>query len=184
MMRGGGGWRGYLNVEENVARPKITRHVLQRVFAYARPYWGSIAIVLVIIAMISLIELLPPLLYRELIDNVLPNRNFSRLNLLALGMLGIPLLSAALTVFQRNFSARAGEGIIFDLRQQMYTHLQRMSLRFFTHTKQGEIITRFNSDVVGAQSAITGTIPTLVTNIVTLVSTLIVMMTIEWRLGV
>ncbi len=180
---GGGGWWSYLRADDNVKRPTVDRHVLQRVFTYGRPYWRSIAIVLVTIAFVSLIELLPPLLYRDLIDNVLPNRDFSRLNLLALGMLGIPLLSGALSVLQRYYGARAGEGIIFDLRQQMYTHLQKMSLRFFTHTKQGEIITRFNSDVVGAQNAITGTIPSIVTNIVTLVSTLVVMMTIEWRLG-
>jgi ATP-binding cassette subfamily B protein len=182
-MMHGGSWRGYLRVDENAARPEINRHVLRRVFAYGKPYWRSIAIVLVTIAIVSLIELLPPLLYRDLIDNVLPNRDRSRLNLLAVGMLGIPLFSALIHVVQRNFSARAGEGIIRDLRQQMYVHLQKMSLRFFTHTKQGEIITRFNSDVVGAQSAITGTIPTLVTNVLTLTSTLIVMMTIEWRLG-
>lgn len=185
MMRGGSGmsWRGLLQMDETKPRPKLTRSILARVFAYGRPYWQSIAIVLVSIAIISLIELLPPLLYRELIDNVLPNRNMERLNLLAVGMLGIPLISGLINVAQRYFSARAGEGIIYDLRQEMYVHLQRMSLRFFTHTKQGEIITRFNSDVVGAQNAITGTIPNLLTNVLTLTSTLIVMMTIEWRLG-
>jgi ATP-binding cassette subfamily B protein len=164
MMRGGGGsgsWRGFLNVEEKGAPPKITRDILARVFAYGKPYWASIAIVIVAIAVVSLIELIPPLLYRALIDNVLPNGDVMRLNLLALGMLGIPLLSAAINVIQRTYSSRAGEGIIFDLRQEMYVHLQKMSLRFFTHTKQGEIISRFNSDVVGAQNAITGTIPTL-----------------------
>lgn len=172
-----------MNVDENAPAPEINRHILARVFAYGLPYWHSIVIVLICIAVVSLIELLPPLLYRDLIDNVLPNRDASRLNLLAVGMLGIPLISGLINIAQRHFSARAGEGIIFDLRQQMYSHLQRMSLRFFTHTKQGEIITRFNSDVNGAQNAITGTIPTLLTNIITLVSTLIVMMTIEWRLG-
>ena len=180
---GGGSWRGYLRADDKGERPDLNRDVLRRVFAYGRPYWGSILIVLVTIAVVSLIELLPPLLYRELIDNVLPNRDTARLNLLAVGMLGIPLISGLIHVVQRYFSARAGEGIIHDLRQQMYGHLQKMSLRFFTHTKQGEIITRFNSDVVGAQNAIVGTIPTLVTNVITLVSTLIVMMTIEWRLG-
>lgn len=183
MMRGGSGFRSFMNVDENAPPPEINRHVLARVFAYGIPYWRSIVIVLVCIAVVSLVELLPPLLYRDLIDNVLPNRNAARLNLLAVGMLGIPLLSGLINIAQRHFSARAGEGIIFDLRQQMYSHLQKMSLRFFTHTKQGEIITRFNSDVNGAQNAITGTIPTLLTNIITLVSTLIVMMTIEWRLG-
>ena len=138
---------------------------------------------LVTIVAISLLELIPPLLYRDLIDNVLPNRNYSRLNWLALGMLGIPILSGVINVVQRFFSSRAGEGIIYDLRGQMYDHLQGMALRFFTHTKAGEIMSRFNNDVVGAQNAITGTIPSIVTNTVTLVSTLVVMVSIEWRLA-
>jgi ATP-binding cassette subfamily B protein len=172
-----------LMVDDKAPRPNLNRQILQRVFAYGRPHWLSILIVLITIAVISLIELLPPLLYRDLIDNVLPSRNLQRLNLLALGMLGIPLISGVLSVVQRLYSARAGEGIIYDLRQQMYTHLQQMSLRFFTHTKQGEIISRFNSDVIGAQNAITGTIPNVLTNVITLVSTLAVMVAIEWRLA-
>jgi ATP-binding cassette subfamily B protein len=85
-------------------------------------------------------------------------------------------------VAQRYLGSRVGEGIIFDLRQGLYAHLQRMSLRFFTHTKAGEILSRLNNDVVGAQSAVTGTLPNIVTNGITLVSTLAVMISIEWRL--
>jgi ATP-binding cassette subfamily B protein len=138
---------------------------------------------LVAIVVISLVELVPPLLYRDLIDNVLPGRDLARLNLLALGMIGIPILSGLLGVGQRYLSARVGEGIIFDLRQEMYAHLQRMSLRFFTHTKSGEIVSRFSNDVVGAQSAVTGTLPSIITNSITLVSTMVVMVSIEWRLA-
>ena len=93
--------------------------------------------------------------------------------MLAWRSIAIPVATGLIDVVQRYYSARAGEGIIFDLRQQMYGHLQRMSLRFFTHTKSGEIVSRFNSDVVGAQNAVTGTIPNIVTNVVTLVSTLV-----------
>ncbi len=184
MMHGGRGLRSLLSIDDSKPKPNLSREILSRVFAYGRPYWSGIAIVLVTIAVSSLLGLLPPLLYRELIDDVLPNRNVSRLNWLALGMLGIPLVTGLLSVVQRFFSAQAGEGIIYDLRQQMYAHLQQMSLRFFTHTKSGEIISRFNSDVVGAQNAITGTIPTVITNVITLGSTLIVMATIEWRLAI
>ncbi len=179
----GGGWWAYLRADESQGKPQIDRQLLGRVFGYARPYWISVTIVLVTIVLISLLELVPPLLYLDLIDNVLPNRDFQRLNLLALGMIGIPILSGLISVLQRYFSAKAGEGIIFDLRQGMYNHLQRMSLRFFTHTKSGEIISRFNNDVVGAQNAITGTLPNIVTNVITLVSTLVVMVSIEWRLA-
>jgi len=177
-----GNWWRYIAHDPEKDRPRVTRQLLGRVFRYARPYWRAVAVSLLIIAAISLIELIPPLLYRELIDNVLPNRQWDRLNLLALAMVSIPIASGLLGVAQRYFNARVGEGIIYDLRQALYTHLQRMSLRFFTHTKSGDIISRLNNDVVGAQGAITNTIPNLLTNIFTLSSTLAVMLTIEWRL--
>ena len=179
----GHSWWSYIAYDPSKGKPQLSRQLLRRVFAYAKPHLFSVAVVLVTIVAISLLELIPPLLYRDLIDNVLPNRNYSRLNWLALGMLGIPILSGVINVVQRFFSSRAGEGIIYDLRGQMYDHLQGMALRFFTHTKAGEIMSRFNNDVVGAQNAITGTIPSIVTNTVTLVSTLVVMVSIEWRLA-
>jgi len=175
-------WWTFISYDKSKPRPKVDRALLRRVFGYAWPHRWSVAVVLVTIVAIALLDLIPPLLYRDLIDNVLPQKNFSRLNLVALGMIGIPVISGLIQVVQRFYSAKAGEGIIYDLRQQMYEHLQRMSLRFFTHSKAGDIISRFNSDVVGAQGAITGTIPNIVTNVVILGSTLAVMLTIEWRL--
>ncbi|MCL4826483.1 MAG: ABC transporter ATP-binding protein/permease [Caldilinea sp.] len=161
----------------------MDRALLRRVFRYARPYIGAIVIVLVTITLSSLLGLLPPLIYRELIDKVLPSGDLRLLNLLAIGLFAAPLFSGLLGVLQRRYSARAGEGIIYDLRNEMFDHLGRMSMRFFTNTKSGEIVSRFNNDVVGAQSAITGTIPEILTNVVTLVSTLAVMLAIEWRLA-
>ncbi len=179
----GGGWWSYLRYDESKGRPRLDRQLLGRVLGYARGYWLSVVLMLAAISVISLIELIPPLLYRDLIDNVLPNKNLARLNLLALGMVGIPILSGLLGVAQRYLSARVGEGIIFDLRQALYAHLSRMPIRFFTHTKSGAIISRFNNDVVGAQSAVAGTLPNVVTNVISLVSTLGVMISIEWRLA-
>jgi ATP-binding cassette subfamily B protein len=179
----GGGWRSYLSFDESRGRARVDRQLLRRVLGYARPYWALAALMLVAFIAISLIELVPPLLYRDLIDNVLPSRDLTRLNLLAAGMIGIPLVSGLLGVGQRYLSSRMGEGIIFDLRQEMYQHLQRMSLRFFTHTKSGDVISRLTNDVVGAQSAVTGTLPNVVTNGITLASTLAVMVSIEWRLA-
>ena len=181
---GGHGWWSYIQHDDKKPKPEINRALLRRVFAYGRPYWKYVSIVLVCIAVTSLLDLLPPLIFRELIDHVLPEKNVGRLNLLALGLFGVPLINGIINVVQRNFSARAGEGIIFDLRTAMYTHLQRMGIRFFTDTKAGDIVSRFNSDVVGAQSAVTSTIPDIVTNLLTLISTFIVMLTIEWRLAV
>jgi ATP-binding cassette subfamily B protein len=179
----GSGWWSYLRYDESKGRPQIDRLLLRRVLGYARPYAASIALMLAAMVVISLLELIPPLLYRDLIDRVLPERDLGRLNLLAVGMIGIPIVSGLIGVAQRYFSARMGEGIIYDLRQEMYAHLQQMSLRFFTHTKAGEIVSRFNNDVVGAQNAVTGTLPNIVTNLITLISTLAVMISIEWRLA-
>jgi ATP-binding cassette subfamily B protein len=179
-----GNWWRYITFEESdKQRPVIDRALLRRVFQYARPYMRAISIVLVTITLTSLLGLLPPLIYRALIDQVLPSGNLRLLNLLAIGLFAVPLLTGLLGVVQRHFSARAGEGIIYDLRNQMFDHLGRMSMRFFTNTKSGEIVSRFNNDVIGAQGAITSTIPEILTNVVTLVSTLVVMISIEWRLA-
>ena len=178
----GGGWWAYLTHDESKGKPTVTRELLSRVYAYARPYWGSMLMTLLLIIFASLLDLIPPLLYRDLFDTVIPNKDFQRLNWLALGMIGVPVVSNLLNVTQRYFSARLGEGVIHDLRQQLYEHLQSMSIRFFTHTRLGEITTRLNSDVIGAQSAVTGTIPNIITNTISLISTLAVMFTIEWRM--
>ncbi|MFQ5595739.1 MAG: ABC transporter ATP-binding protein [Anaerolineae bacterium] len=180
----GGGWWAYLSYDESKGKPQVDRALLGRVFGYARPYWRQAGLMLVAIIVSSLIQLIPPLLYRDLIDNVLPNRDVVRLNYLAIAMIAIPLIGGLIDVGQRYLSARVGEGVIFDLRQQMYDHLQHMSIRFFTHTKSGEIISRFNNDVIGAQNAITGTLPNILTNVITLVTTFAIMISIEWRLAV
>jgi ATP-binding cassette subfamily B protein len=176
-----GGWRRYLSYDEE-NRSQIDRALLRRVWAYARPYTRPMLLMLGAIVITSLVELVPPLLYRDLFDNVLPNQDYDRLTVLGLLMLAVPLFNSLVGVGERMLSSRIGEGIIFDLRQGMYDHLQKMGLRFFTNTKSGVIISRFEEDVVGAQSAITGTVPSVLTNGVTLISTLIVMLAIEWRL--
>jgi ATP-binding cassette subfamily B protein len=183
MIHGGGrGWWALIRHDETKDRPTIDRELLRRVYGYARPYMGWMLLVLLIILVTSLIQLVPPLLYRDLFDNVIPNKDITRLLWLSAGMIGIPVAASFLDVAQRYFSAKLGEGVIHDLRQGLYEHLQNMSLRFFTHTRRGEIVSRLNSDVVGAQSAVTNTIPNVVTNSFSLISTLAVMFSIEWRL--
>ncbi len=182
MFHGGNWWR-YISHDPSKGRPRVDRALLRRVLQYARPYRLSVLVVLVTIVLIAFIDLIPPLLFRDLIDTVIPSGDTIRLNWLALGMIGIPILSGLIGVLQRYFSARAGEGIIYNLRGEMYTHIQQMSIRFFTHTKSGEIISRLNNDVVGAQNAITGTLPGIVTNAFTLLTTLAIMVSIEWRLA-
>jgi ATP-binding cassette subfamily B protein len=178
----GGNWHSFLRYDEEQDEPEVSTHLLRRVMAHARPYWKGVAVILAVIVLTSILALIPPLLIRDIIDNALPEKDLFRLNLLAIGMVLVPLISGLLGVAQRYASANIGEGIIFDLRCALYAHMQRMSLRFFTHTQVGELMSRLNNDVIGAQRAITGTVITLISNMVSLVVTLIVMLTLEWRL--
>lgn len=177
-----GGWYARLQYDEDQDQPKIDRALLARVFSYGRPYRWALAGVLATIVVISALSVLPAVLVRELIDVAIPDRNIGYLSVLGGAMIAVPFLNALIGGFQRWLSARAGEGIIFDLRCELYAHLQAMSLRFFTATRTGELISRLNTDVVGAQQAITGTFVTIASNIVSVVVILIVMFQAEWRL--
>src|SRR5687768_7138288 len=97
-------------------------------------------------------------------------------------MMGIPIRDGLIGVWRRRISADVGEGIILGLRRAVSDHMQRTSLRFFTQTRTGELMSRLNNDVVGAQRAVTGTLVTIVSNLIALVSTLAVMLALEWRL--
>lgn len=178
----GGGWWAYLSHDEQQDRPYVTRALLTRVWQFARPYQTKVAALLATIFVITLISLISPLLTRQLIDEALPNGDMILLTALALGMVSIPLINGVVGVFQRRLSSQVGEGIIYDLRRALYGHMQNMSLRFFTNTRTGELMSRMNNDVVGAQNAITGTLVTIVSNIVSVVMTLAIMLALEWRL--
>ena len=184
---GGGGhgphaaWAQFMRANEQ-ARPNLTRDLLRRVAGYARPYIFRIAFVLLAIFSQSLIGLVPPLLFRDLIDNALPHKDLARLNLLALGMIGIPLLNGLIGVGERWLTSRVGEGIIADLRKSLYAHMQKMSLRFFTDTKTGELMSHLNNDVVGAQRAVTNTLVSIITSAFQLTAALAIMVSLDWRL--
>ena len=137
---------------------------------------------LVTILAVSVLSVIPPLLIRDLVDRAIPEADLGRLTLLGVGMVAVPLVNVSVGALQRWMSAKAGEGIIFDLRCSLYAHLQAMSLRFFTETKTGELVSRLNSDVVGAQTAITGTFVTIISNLISVVVIMFVMLRAEWRL--
>jgi len=128
------------------------------------------------------LSLLIPLILRDLIDKTIPTRNLNRLVLLALALLLIPAINGGIAVVQRRLNAFVGEGVIYDLRVALFSKFQHMSLRFFTHTRVGEIMSRLNNDVIGAQDAISNTVVNIVTNIIQAVAVLVVMITMEWRL--
>ncbi len=176
----GGGWWSYIS--STGEKPRVTWDLLRRVLRYARPYRGQIAGMLSLILVNTSLTLLSPLILRALIDKALPARDINQLMLLASGLLFIPALGGGLNVIQRRLNAMIGEGVIYDLRVALYAHLQRMSLRFFTHTKVGELMSRLNNDVVGAQNAISNTIVAAITNLVQTSAVLAVMLALEWRL--
>ena len=179
-----GGWWSYIRYDEQQDKPTISLALLRRVGGYAAPYRGRIAIMLATIIGITGLSLVPPLLFRDLIDHALPERDATRLNWLALGMIVVPLLSGGLGVVQRWLAAQIGEGVISDLRTSLFAHLQRMSLRFFTNTRTGELMSRLNNDVVGAQRAVSSTMVDIVSNVISLIGVLSIMLFFEWRLTV
>jgi ATP-binding cassette, subfamily B, bacterial len=176
----GGGWFAYMRSGDE--KPKVTRDLLVRVLSYARGYWWHIGGMLVTILLTTGLSLLTPLIFRRMIDVVIPAKNLNGLLLLSLALLLIPAVTGAVNVIQRRLNATVGEGVIFDLRSTLFARLQRMSLRFFTNTKVGELMSRLNNDVVGAQNAISNTLVGIVTNVIETIALLVVMIALEWRL--
>src|SRR5450756_1280781 len=176
------GWWSYIRYDEKQDKPNVSFALLRRVARYGRPYGRQIVLMLLTIIGIDLLTLIPPLLYKNLIDWALPAQDMGRINVLAIGKIGIPLVSVLIGVAQRYLSAAIGEGIIYDLRGAVFEHMQRMSLRFFTNTRTGELMARLNNDVVGAQQAVTSTSVNIIANALALVLTTAVMLSLEWRL--
>ncbi|MGD8404486.1 MAG: ABC transporter ATP-binding protein [Anaerolineales bacterium] len=179
----GGGWYSYLRSGDQKPQ-KVTRELLMRVLAYARPYWNQISGMLVTILITTGLSLVSPLIFRHLIDTILPSKDLNQLVIFSVALLLVPLVTGGVNVIQRRLNATVGEGVIYDLRVSLFSRLQRMSLRFFTNTKVGELMSRLNNDVVGAQNAISNTIVGIATNVVQTVAILAVMLTLEWRLTI
>lgn len=180
MFHGGGWWR-FIEYDEK-DKFQISVPLLKRVAAFARPYAGKLSLMLLAIFASSLIGLIPPLLYRGLIDDAIGKNHAQLLALFALGLVAIPFVDGLIGVGQRYLSSRVGEDVIADLRKVLYGHMQKMSLRFFTNVKTGELISRLDNDVVGAQRAVTGTFVTIITSAVQVVLILGVMIAMDWRL--
>jgi len=178
----GGGWWAFLSQDEEQDRPVVTRDLLARVWYFARPYTREVVLLLLSILLTTGITLVTPLLMRTLIDDVIPNADTRMLSMLALALITVPILNGVVGVWQRKLSAYVGEQIIFDLRCAVYEHFQRMSLRFFTQSRTGELMSRLNNDVVGAQQAVSNTLIAIFSNIVQVIGTLAIMIALEWRL--
>ena len=167
-----------------VAGKRIDRALVRRVFRLARPYRRLLVGFLITAIAASIVTAIPPLLFRALLDTAVPEKDRLLVTWLALGAVGLALANAVLNLWQRWYSARIGEGLIFDMRTKLFDHVQRMPVSFFTRTQTGALMSRMNNDVIGAQQAITNTLGTVVGNVIGLAVTLTVMLGLEWRLTI
>ncbi|RKN14383.1 ABC transporter ATP-binding protein [Micromonospora musae] len=183
---GMGGWSMLRSMrsQDEVSAHQLKRGTAKRILAFAQPYRRDIVVFLITVVIAAIIGVATPLLAGDVIDAI--NRGGSEAGSLvvrlALIIGGLAIADALLSLAQRWYSARIGEGIILDLRTRVYDHVQRMPLQFFTRTQTGALVSRLNNDVLGAQRAFTSTLSGIVSNVIQLVLTAGVMFTLSWQI--
>jgi len=155
--------------------------VMKRIFSYARPYKSLVIAFLVTLILASLLTVAQPLVFRQIIDNGIAQGNAALVTSLAVLVAVLALLDAGINLVGRWYSARIGEGLIYDLRTQVYDHVQRQSVAFFTRAQTGALVSRLNSDVIGAQQAFTSTLGGVVGNLITVSIVLVTMFLLSWQ---
>ena len=171
-----------MTADPSVKSQKLKPGTLKRIFSYGKPYSVQIAIFLFTVVIEALLIISTPLLLREIIDKGVIPRNGTLVTQLALLVGILAVIDALFNIFGRWYSARIGEGLIYDLRSQVFAHVQRQSIAFFTRTQTGALISRINSDVMGAQQAFTGTLSGVVSNVVSLVLVVTTMLFLSWQI--
>ena len=181
--RMGGPGGHFMTEEEKAAQPKITKALIKRVFSYLTPYWKQLILVLICISLSSILLLLPSIFTGKIIDEGLIGKNMRLLILYIVLSLTVTFAANLIGVLENYINTWIAQHITFDMRNQMYSHLQRMSQRFFTSNNQGDIITRMTSDIDGVETVITGTFKSILSNSITLVFALIAMFQKNWILA-
>ncbi|MFN8196298.1 MAG: ABC transporter ATP-binding protein [Nocardioidaceae bacterium] len=185
MMGGGGGaaWRS-LRADRSVVNNRIDRSTLRRVLRFAVPHRRLIAVFLGLTVIDAGLVVITPLLVQRIVDDGILRHDGGLVTVLALAMAGTALLDAVLAVSMGYLSSRIGEGLIYDLRTQVFAHVQRQSLAFFTRTQTGALVSRLNNDVIGAQRAFTSTLSSTVSNAISVVVVGIAMVALSWQVTV
>ncbi len=183
--RGAGGPMGgkFLTDEEKANQPKVTPALLKRIFSYLRPYSKQLMLVLVCIIVSSFFTLLPSIITGKILDEGLIKKDFNALIYYIVLSLVVTLLASLIGVAETYINTWIAQHITFDMRNQMYSHLQKMSQRFFTTNNQGDIITRMTSDIDGVKSVITSTFSSILSNSITLIIAMIAMFQKNWILA-
>ncbi len=161
---------------------KITKTTIRRVLEFARPYRSMLIGFIITLILAALVNLVPPLLFKLIIDRAIENQDRGQVNTYAIVIVIAAFVAAGLSLVERYWSAVIGEGLIYDLRVSLFDHVQRMPMAFFTRVQTGSLISRMNNDVIGAQRAITGTLGQVISNVIVLATTLVAMFILEWRL--
>ncbi|MBQ6395016.1 MAG: GNAT family N-acetyltransferase [Atopobiaceae bacterium] len=185
MAAAGGGrmMRGFLTEEEKANAPKVTPELLLRILSYLKPYWLQFILVFVAILVSAAVGLLPAIITGRIVDEALVGNDMALLIKLLLAALGAMLASQLVGVLENYINSWISQRIIFDMKNEMYAHLQHMPHSFFTTEKQGDIVTRMNSDISGVSSVISGTLSSIVSNIATVVTTLFALFSMSWKLA-
>ena len=173
----------FLTEEEKASMPKVTKPLLKRILSYLRPYWLQFLFVFVAIIIAAVVGLAPSIITGKIVDEALVGQDLSYLVQLLLVALAAMLASQLIGVLENYVNAWISQHIIYDMRNQMYRHLQHMPHSFFTTEKQGDIITRMDTDISGVSSVISGTLSRAVGNIATIIATLVAMFTMSWQLA-
>lgn len=180
----GRGMRGFMTEEEKQQAPKVTKELLVRVFSWLKPYWKQFALTLFCILISSVLSILPSVLTGEIIDKGLYGRNLPLLIRLILLSLLVTFLSNLIGVAESYLNSWIAQHITFDMRNQLFRHLQTMSQRFFTTNNQGDIVTRMTSDVDGVKRVVTDTFSSILSNTITLIVAMTAMFQRNWILAV
>ncbi len=165
--------------DRSITEQRIKPGTVRRIMSYARPYRRELVLFLIIVALDAGITVAVPLLLRGLIDNGILPRDKGVVLAIGAAVIGLALFDAMLSIGQRWYSARIGESLIFDLRTEVFRHVQRQPIAFFTRTQTGSLVSRLNSDVIGAQQALTSTLSSVVANVLSLALVLIVMISLS-----
>ncbi|MBQ8026005.1 MAG: ABC transporter ATP-binding protein [Oscillospiraceae bacterium] len=180
---GGHGARGFMSEEEKASLPKVTKALLLRVFSYLRPYWKQLLLALLCIVLSSVFVLMPSILTGKIIDEGLIGRNLRALIFYLALSFAVTLGANLIQVAESYINTWIAQHITFDMRNAMFAHLQKMSQRFFTTNKQGDIITRMTGDIAGVERVITDTFSSILSNAITLVVALVAMYQKNWILA-
>jgi len=180
----GRGFRRLGYQEENLIKPNITKEFLIRILKYFIPFWKQILLVFLTMGASAVLGLVPPLLTKNIIDQALPQKNMGMLILLTLASFGTTLVSGLISVAENYLNTWISRHIIQEIRNKMYAHLQTMSLKFFSTTKPGEVISVMNNDINGIQGVFSGTFMSLVNNFLVLIFTAAALISMNWKLAI